>query len=110
MFTHVRLQTRAAVSSDYYQTSPVEHSTFVGHLKSLRPHPTVRVEVMRDRHYRDGYWDLRIQRDWQDGMVSGPSWWVGGEEREGEEDEQYSISDVDGHGLETSEKTVTCWV
>ncbi|PIL37473.1 hypothetical protein GSI_01167 [Ganoderma sinense ZZ0214-1] len=109
-FAHVRLQPRAAVSPEYYQTSTVEHNTFVEHLKSLRPHPSVRVEVMRDRHYRDGYWDLRIHRDWQDGVVSSPGWWVGGEELEEEENELYSNLDGDGHNLETPEKTITFWV
>ncbi|KAI1796044.1 hypothetical protein LXA43DRAFT_988087 [Ganoderma leucocontextum] len=108
-FTHVRLQPRA-VLPDYCGTSAVEHNTFVRHLKTLRPHPSIHVEVMRDRRYYDGYWDLRIQRDWQDGLVSGPGWWVGSEEREEEEDELDSNSDADGYGSGTLEQSITYWM
>ena len=78
----------------------VEHNTFVRRLKSLRPHPTVRVDVMRDRHYRDDYWDTRVRRDWQNALLSGPGWWTGDEEREEGEDELDSNADTDGYGSE----------
>lgn len=65
---------------------------------------------MRDRHYRDGYWDLRIRRDWRDGQVSGPGWWSEGEEREEEDDELDPNPVEDKFCSDTAEQSITRWM
>ena len=78
---HVRLQPR--VPQGHGEADPyIEHSWFIWQLKKMHTALGVRVEVLRDRRYPDGYWDARIKEDWVSNVFSHPGWWSGGEELE----------------------------
>ncbi|TBU46377.1 hypothetical protein BD309DRAFT_954163 [Dichomitus squalens] len=82
-----------------FQPSTFQYNTSVCHLKNFQPHPSIRVEVMRDRCRSNGHWEARIRRDWDEGLGSGPTWWIGSEELEEAEDE----SDSDSEGGDPGE-------
>ncbi|KAL7282657.1 hypothetical protein ACG7TL_004130 [Trametes sanguinea] len=78
---HVRLQICSPAESEG-STAIANHEIFVETLQKAQVQCGAKLELMRHRRYRDGYWVERLRRDWMIRVTGEPDCWSAGEQRE----------------------------